>query len=139
MSELNILLVEDNPDDEFLTLRTLAKLNQSRVHVAHEGIEALQYLFGDATDHQNAPVRNKPDLILLDMKMPLVDGLDFLEACHTNLRTHDIPVIIISSSRLERDVQRTAELGAKTYITKPVTAGELANAFACFFPHYALS
>jgi CheY-like chemotaxis protein len=139
MNELNILLVEDNPDDEFLTLRTLAKLNQKRVQVAHEGIEALQYLFGDATNHQNAPVLNKPDLILLDMKMPLVDGLEFLEACHANLRTHDIPVIIVSSSRLERDVLRAAELGARSYITKPVNAGELANAFAGVFPQFSLN
>lgn len=135
MGELNLLLVEDNPDDEFLTLRTLAKLNHTRVHVVHEGIEALQYLFGDTSDHQNAPVVNRPDLILLDMKMPLVNGLEFLEACHNNLRTHDIPVIIVSSSRLERDVQRAAELGAKTYIRKPIDARELAEAFACVFPH----
>jgi CheY-like chemotaxis protein len=139
MSELNILLIEDNPDDEFLTLRTLAKLNQNRVHVAHEGIEALHYLFGNTTNHQNAPVVNKPDLILLDMKMPLIDGLEFLEACHTNLRTHEIPVIIVSSSRLERDVLRAAELGAKNYITKPVDAGELADAFAGVLPQFSLS
>lgn len=139
MSDLNILLVEDNPDDEFLTLRTLAKLNQNCVHVAHEGIEALQYLFGNTTDHQNAPVVNKPDIILLDMKMPLVDGLEFLEACHANLRTHDIPVIIISSSRLERDAQRAAELGAKTFITKPVDAQQLSKVFSSYFPGSSLN
>ena len=139
MGELNILLVEDNPDDEFLTLRTLSKLNQTRVHVAHEGIEALQYLFGDTLDHQNAPVVNRPDLILLDMKMPLVNGLEFLEACHANLRTHDIPVIIVSSSKLERDVQRTAELGAKTYITKPIDTHELAAALTEILPQHPFS
>lgn len=138
MSELKILLVEDNPDDEFLTLRTLSKLNQNRVHVVHEGSQALQYLFGNTAVNQNSPVINKPDLILLDMKMPLVDGLEFLETCHTNLRTHDIPVIVVSSSKLERDVQRAAELGVINYITKPVDVKELSTAFACYFPQYAL-
>jgi len=125
MNELKILLIEDNPDDEFLTRRILSKLDQNNVSVVHEGEQALRYLFGDETTHPGTQVRNKPDLILLDIRMPLVDGLDFLETAHANLRTHDIPVIVVSSSRLEREVERCFELGAKAYLTKPIDSKEL--------------
>ncbi len=125
MKNMKILLVEDNPDDEFLTLRTLTKLNHSNVDVVHHGEEALAYLFGEGSNYPVAPVVNKPDLILLDMKMPLIDGMEFLETAHMNLRTHAIPVIIISSSKQERDVNRCKELGVKAYLTKPVDSAEL--------------
>jgi len=127
MNELKILLIEDNPDDEFLTRRILSKLDQNNVSVVHEGEQALRYLFGDETTPLGAPIRNKPDLILLDIRMPLVDGLDFLEAAHANLRTLDIPVIVVSSSRLEREVERCLELGAKAYLTKPIDSKELSS------------
>jgi CheY-like chemotaxis protein len=125
MNNLKILLVEDNPDDEFLTLRILSKLNQHDVDVVHQGGAALDYLFGQAGSYATAPVINKPDLILLDMKMPLVDGMEFLEAAHANLKTHEIPVIIISSSKQEKDVSRCIELGAIAYLTKPIDQSEL--------------
>lgn len=125
MNELKILLIEDTPDDEFLPRRILSKLDQNNVSVVHEGEQALRYLFGDETAHPGTQVRNRPDLILLDIRMPLVDGLDFLEAAHANLRTHDIPVIVVSSSRLEREVERCFELGAKAYLTKPIDSKEL--------------
>lgn len=128
MKDLRILLVEDNPDDEFLTLRILAKLNHTKVDIVHEGGEALKYLFGNESTHSASPVINKPDLILLDMRMPLVDGLDFLEAAHNNLRSHEIPVIVISSSKLDRDVERCFELGVKAYLTKPINSDELKSA-----------
>lgn len=125
MKKMKILLVEDNPDDEFLTLRLLSKMSLDDVDVVHQGGEALDYLFGNADIYKTAPVINKPDLILLDMKMPLVDGIEFLEAAHTNLRTNEIPVIIISSSKQEKDVNRCIELGAKAYLTKPIDHTEL--------------
>lgn len=133
MKELRILLVEDNPDDEFLTLRILSKLNHSVVDIVHEGGEALKYLFGKEGNHPASPVINRPDLILLDMRMPLVDGLDFLEAAHNNLRSHEIPVIVVSSSKLDRDVERCFELGVKAYLTKPINSEELKRAIECSF------
>ncbi len=130
MKNMKILLVEDNPDDEFLTLRILSKLNHTNVDVVHQGGEALHYLFGVGSHLPVAPIVNKPDLILLDMKMPLVDGIEFLETAHVKLRSHAIPVIIISSSKQEKDVIRCIELGVKAYLTKPVDTAELAMAIA---------
>lgn len=130
MNMLKILLVEDNPDDEFLTRRILAKLNQTDIHAVHEGGAALKYLFGEEGCCVNSRVSIKPDLILLDLRMPLVDGMDFLEAAHKNLKSYDIPVIVISSSRLEHDVDRCKQLGVKAYLTKPIDIAELSDAIA---------
>ena len=130
MKMVKILLVEDNPDDEFLTKRILAKLGYSKIDVVHQGGEALEYLFGNDSNYTSAVPVNKPDIILLDMRMPLVDGIEFLEAAHANLKTHDIPVIVISSSKQEREINRCIELGAKSFLNKPLDSAEIGKALA---------
>lgn len=132
MENVRILLVEDNPDDEFLTTRILGKLGYSSIDVVHQGGEALEYLFGDDTRYAIAVPVNRPDIILLDMRMPLVDGIEFLEAAHANLKTHDIPVIVVSSSKQEKDVNRCIDLGAKTFLNKPLDMNEIGRAIAHF-------
>ena len=130
MKSVKILLVEDNPDDEFLTIRILSKLGYSDIDVVHQGGEALEYLFGATRNYTiELPVK-KPDIILLDMRMPLVDGIEFLEAAHANLKTHDIPVIVISSSKQEREINRCLELGAKAFLNKPLDSKEIKMAIA---------
>jgi len=132
MNTIRILLVEDNPDDEFLTTRILTKLGYSQIDIVHQGGEALEYLFGADANYSSAMPVNKPDVILLDMRMPLVDGIEFLEAACSNLRTHDIPVIVISSSNQEREINRCIELGAKAFLTKPIDRIEIGEALATF-------
>lgn len=132
MRSVKILLVEDNPDDEFLTTRILSKLGYSDIDVVHQGGEALEYLFGTAHNFATAFPVNKPDIILLDMRMPLVDGIEFLEAAHANLKTHDIPVIVISSSKQEREINRCLDLGAKAFLNKPIDSSEVGGAITRF-------
>lgn len=114
-----ILLVEDNPDDEALTLRALRRnhiLNE--VVVAHDGVEALDYLLC-RNAHAARPPAN-PQLILLDLKLPRLDGLEVLRALRSDPRTRLQPVVILTSSREEQDILRGYELGANSYICKPV-------------------
>lgn len=132
MDNVKILLVEDNPDDEFLTTRILSKLGYKEIKVLHQGGEALEYLFGCTLNRASAVPVNKPDIILLDMRMPLVDGIEFLETAHANLKTHDIPVIVISSSKQEREVERCIALGAKAFLNKPLDIHEIGKALASF-------
>ncbi|HZI22596.1 MAG TPA: response regulator [Gemmatimonadales bacterium] len=117
-SQRMILLVEDNPDDEALTRRALAKNNiQNEVLVARDGAEALDLLFG--TDaHAGRPI--EPEVILLDLKLPKVDGLEVLRRIRADDRTRLLPVVILTSSREERDVISGYGLGANSYIRKPV-------------------
>ncbi|MBT0663274.1 response regulator [Geobacter pelophilus] len=137
MKKVKILLVEDNPDDEFLTTRILFKLGYSAIDVVHQGGEALEYLFGGERNFTSAVPVNKPDLILLDMRMPLIDGIEFLEAAHANLKTHEIPVVVISSSKQEKEVNRCLELGAKAFLYKPINSEEIGQAIANFCPAYS--
>lgn len=116
MSEKIILLIEDNPDDEALTLRALKKNNiMNKVMVAHDGAEALDYLFGP--DSANNPI---PQIILLDLKLPKVDGLEVLRRIRADERTKVYPVTILTSSREEQDLLTSYNLGANSYIRKPV-------------------
>ena len=109
-----ILLVEDNPDDVALTLRALKKNNiANEVIVAKDGIEALDYLFGD-----NAT--SVPAVILLDLKLPKIDGLEVLERLRKDERTKFAPVVVLTSSKEEQDLVRSYKLGANSYIRKPV-------------------
>ena len=111
-----ILLVEDNPDDVKLTLHAFKTANLGNaVHVARDGVEALDFLFG--TDGQK---RRTPKLILLDLKLPRLDGLQVLKRIKGDPRTAAIPVVILTSSKEEKDVMKTYESGANSYIIKPV-------------------
>jgi len=115
-----ILLVEDNPDDVDLTLRALKKNNiTNEVVVAKDGVEALDYLFGTGA-HEGRDAGILPIVILLDLKLPKVDGLEVLERLRADERTRLAPVVILTSSKEERDLLNGYELGANSYIRKPV-------------------
>lgn len=118
MNTERILLVEDQPDDQFLTLRTLKKMNINNVAVANEGEEALQYLQGGLDSP--AGEATLPSLIILDLRMPKVDGFEFLESLRSDFRTREIPVMVLSSSQQERDRSRCRQLGVKAYLVKPL-------------------
>lgn len=115
-----ILLVEDNPDDEKLTLRALKKNNiQNEVAVARDGEEALDYLFGD-TGAGGGKKRPLPVVVLLDIKLPKVDGLEILRRIRADSRTRLLPVVILTSSKEEQDLSKGYSLGANSYVRKPV-------------------
>lgn len=115
-----ILLVEDNPDDEMLTLRALRKNNiMNEVVVAHDGVEALDYLFGTGS-YAGRNVADLPQVTLLDLKLPKVDGLEVLRRIREDERTRLLPVVILTSSKEERDLITGYRLGANSYIHKPV-------------------
>jgi two-component system response regulator len=114
-----ILLVEDNPNDVKLTLNAFKTANLANsVHVARDGVEALEFLFGAASPGDKLPER--PRLILLDLKLPRLDGHEVLKRIKGDPRTSAIPVVVLTSSAEERDVMRTYEVGANSYIVKPV-------------------
>jgi CheY-like chemotaxis protein len=123
-----ILLVEDNPDDEALTLRALGKnriLNE--VVVAHDGVEALEWLFGEGA-HAGRDVRVQPQVVLLDLNMPRLSGLEVLQRLRADERTRLVPVVVLTSSKEEEDVVRSYSLGANSYVRKPVDFGEFMEA-----------
>ena len=124
---MQILLVEDNRDDEELTLLTLEEHHIIEdVKVVRDGVEALDYLFSTGTyAHQNLSL---PQMILLDVKLPKVDGIEVLARVKSDVRTRKIPVVILTSSREEPDIQRSYELGANSYVVKPVDFDEFKDA-----------
>jgi two-component system, response regulator len=121
--ELNstiILLVEDNPDDETLTLRALKKSNLgNEVIVARDGVEALDYLFGTG-EYQGRDMKMMPNLILLDLKLPKIDGLEVLQRLRNDPRTQLLPVVMLTSSNEQEDLIKSYSLGANSYVRKPV-------------------
>ena len=118
-----VLLIEDQPDDQFLTLRTLRKLNISNITVANEGEEALRYL-QKKTGLLSDDSESLPELIILDLRMPKVDGFQFLESASLDERIRDIPVIVLSSSPQESDRAKCRDFGVKAYLKKPLEAEE---------------
>jgi len=119
-NEVQILLVEDNPHDVELTLRALKKYNlANKVHVVEDGAEALEFIFGTGT-YADRDVNHKPKVILLDLKLPKIDGLEVLSKIKSDERTKVIPVVVLTSSKEERDLKECYSLGVNSYITKPV-------------------
>jgi two-component system response regulator len=120
MADRVILLVEDDPNDEMLTLRALRKHKiDAKVVVTRDGVEALDYLFGTGA-YAARDLDVMPTVILLDLKLPKVDGLEVLRRLRTNERTRFLPVVILTSSREEQDLMKGYSLGANSYIVKPV-------------------
>lgn len=125
--QVEILLVEDNPDDVELTLHALRKENlANNIHVARDGEEALEFLFCNG-NHAGRSFENPPKLILLDLKLPKVDGMEVLKRLKADPRTHPIPVVILTSSKEERDLINGYGLGANSYIQKPVDFEQFRN------------
>jgi two-component system response regulator len=123
-----ILLVEDNPDDEVLTLRALTKNKiQNEVVVAHDGVEALDFLFGTGS-YEGRDIGVGPQVILLDLKLPRIDGLEVLRRLRADERTRLLPVVILTSSLEEQDRIKGYGLGANSYVRKPVDFGEFVEA-----------
>jgi CheY-like chemotaxis protein len=123
-----ILVVEDNPDDEFLTLRALKENNiMNDVIVARDGEEALDFLFKKGK-YQNRNSGIIPQLILLDLKLPKIDGLEVLKEIRSNLETRLMPVVILTSSKEETDLLKSYSLGANSYIRKPVDFDQFSQA-----------
>lgn len=123
-----ILLVEDNPDDQELTRMALSQCNIiNEVVVVEDGAEALDYLFctGAYAEHQDRPT---PALVLLDLKLPKIDGIEVLRQLRIDPRTSLLPVVVLTSSREEQDILRTYELRANSYIRKPVDFEQFTNA-----------
>jgi len=128
MTDKMILLVEDNRDDEALTLRALRKNRiTNEVIVVRDGAEALEYLFGTGR-YQGRDTTATPDLILLDLKLPKVDGLEVLRRLRADQGTRSLPVVILTSSTEEQDVLKGYGLGANSYIRKPVDFDEFTEA-----------
>lgn len=120
LNEVEILLVEDNPNDAELTRRALKKNNlANRIFHAKDGEQALQFVFAEG-DFTGRSVENTPKVILLDLKLPKVDGIEVLEHLKADGRTKNIPVVVLTSSREDSDLQKCYQLGVNSYIVKPV-------------------
>ncbi|MCX4187562.1 response regulator [Methylophaga sp. OBS4] len=128
MNNKPILLVEDSPDDEALALRAFKKSNMgNEIIIAHDGEEALNYLFGRGQyADRNAAVM--PAVVLLDLKLPKIDGLEVLRQIRSNPTTKRLPVVILTSSKHEEDLVKSYNLGANSYVRKPVDFNEFVDA-----------
>ena len=122
-----ILLVEDNSDDEDLTIRSLRKSNISnKIIVAHDGAEALDYLFGKGT-YDGRDLKELPALVLLDLKLPKIDGLEVLRQIRQNEITRYLPVVVLTSSNEEQDIMQSYVRGVNSYVRKPVDFNQFAQ------------
>lgn len=128
LDELEILLVEDNPTDAELTMRALKKKNLSNNLVwLKDGSEALDFLFATGS-YSERNIEYVPKLILLDLRMPKVDGLEVLQRIKENEKTRKIPVVILTSSKEDEDIVESYELGVNSYVSKPVEFDEFMGA-----------
>jgi two-component system, response regulator len=130
MAEKMILLVEDNPDDEELTTRALRQAKiANEIVVARDGSEAVEFLFGQGR-HAGRDLSHMPAVILLDLKLPKLSGLEVLQRLRADERTRLIPVVVLTSSSEEEDMLKSYQWGANSYVRKPVEFGDFANAVA---------
>lgn len=134
----SIMLIEDDPDDEALTLRMFDKCGvKNRVVVVRDGAEALEYLFGEANGMVSAR-HDLPTVVLLDLKLPKVNGIDLLRRIRGSQRTKALPVVILTSSKQERDLVNGYELGTNSCVRKPVDFGEFSKAIGQLGLHWLL-
>ncbi|MDT8421886.1 MAG: response regulator [Desulfuromonadales bacterium] len=139
MKEQPILLVEDNPKDVILTLRALNKSNLvNEIVVARNGIEALDYLFATGK-YAGRNVNELPAVVLLDLKLPKVDGFEVLRRIRADVRTRLLPVVVITSSSEEKDLNACYELGANNYITKPVAFSDFSTVISSIGCYWTLT
>jgi len=116
-SDKSILIIEDNPDDGLLTMRALKKLNYKNIRLVENGSQALDYLYNENIgDNEHLP----PDLILLDLNLPVIDGFTILKKIRSSKSTKHTPVIVLTSSGEDKDIRESYDLGANSYIRKPV-------------------
>lgn len=128
MPQKYILLVEDNPDDEALTLRALSKNNLANgVVIARDGVEAVNFLFGTG-GHAGRDATDLPEVVLLDLKLPKLDGFEVLRRIRADERTRTLPVVILTSSKEERDIVQSYRDGCNSYVRKPVNFDEFVDA-----------
>ena len=127
---VEILLVEDNPRDAELTIRALKRKNlANNLYHVEDGVEALDFLFGRGT-YTGRDMNEPPKVVLLDLKLPRINGLEVLSALKSDERTRTIPVVIITSSAEDPDVKKAYELGANSYVIKPVQFDSFIEAMA---------
>jgi two-component system response regulator len=125
---MDILLIEDNPEDVEITLRAFQKHRiAGKVHVVRDGEEALECLFCTGRYAERSPCANTR-LILLDLKLPKVDGLEILQKCKSDARTKHIPVVVLTSSREEQDLEKSYDYGVNSYVVKPVDFPQFTDA-----------
>jgi two-component system response regulator len=138
MSERYILLVEDNPDDEELTLLSLRKNNLAHdIVVVRDGVEAIEFLFGNG-QYAQRDVSQVPTVILLDLKLPKLDGLGVLKRLRAEERTRTLPVVVLTSSSQDADVIASYNLGANSYVRKPVEFGAFVEAVSSLGLYWVL-
>jgi two-component system, response regulator len=138
MTDRFILLVEDNPDDEELTLLSLRKHNLAHdIIVVRDGVEAIDFLFGQGS-YASREVSRVPSIVLLDLKLPKLDGLGVLKRLRADERTRMLPVVVLTSSSQDADVIASYNLGANSYVRKPVEFGAFVDAVSSLGLYWAM-